>query len=332
MPFVVTLGDPAGVGPEVTARAWEARAAHDLQPFVALGDVESLRAVWSGPIARVDSLTAGAAAFDDALPVWHVEDSGNITPGQPSIGGAHCALHALELGVGLARSGEAAALITAPVSKEQLYQAGFTQAGQTEFIADRCGVARCNAVMMLASEALMPPLRVVPITVHIALRDVPDALSIDLIHAKVMGCVRGLARGYGIPHPRIAVAGLNPHGGENGNIGHEEIAIIGPAIEQLRADGVDITGPMSPDALFAPHVRGQFDAILCMYHDQALIPLKALAFESGVNVTLGLPIIRTSPDHGTAFDIAGRNVARPGPMIAAIALAGQLARQRAASD
>lgn len=332
MPFVVTLGDPAGIGPEVTARAWEARAVHNLQPFVALGDVESLRMVWSGPIARVDSLAAGAAAFGDALPVWHVEDSGAITPGSPSIGGAHCALHALELGVGLARSGEASGLITAPVSKEQLYQVGFTQAGQTEFIADRCGVARCNAVMMLASEALAPPLRVVPITVHIPLRDVPDALSIDLIHAKAMGCVRGLARGYGIEHPRIAIAGLNPHGGENGNIGQEEATIIVPAIDQLRADGVDVVGPMSPDALFAPHVRGRFDAILCMYHDQALIPLKALAFETGVNVTLGLPIIRTSPDHGTAFDIAGKHIASAGPMISAIALAGQLARNRAACD
>ena len=325
-PFVVSLGDPAGVGPEVTARAWEARAHAQLPVFFALGDAASIRQVWNGPITLVDSVAAAERAFADALPVWQVEDSGPVTPGQPTLEGAHCALHALEMGVGLARSDEVEALVTAPISKDQLYQIGFTQAGQTEFIADRCGVSRANAVMMLAG----PSLKVVPITVHVPFRDVPGLLTIDLIVTRAQAAARGLCRSFGIAHPRLAIAGLNPHAGENGAMGSEEIDIIIPAIQRLREEGLDVTGPHSPDALFTPDARKTYDAALCLYHDQALIPLKALHFDEGVNITLGLPIIRTSPDHGTAFNIAGQRKASAGPMIAAIRMAATIARHRAA--
>ncbi|MEQ1509338.1 MAG: 4-hydroxythreonine-4-phosphate dehydrogenase PdxA [Sphingopyxis sp.] len=327
-PLLVSLGDPAGIGPEVTARAWEARNASSLPAFIAVGDVASVRAIWGGPIAQVDSLAAGVAAFTTALPVWHVEDSGPLQPGSPTLAGAHCALHSLELGIGLARTGDAAGLVTAPISKDQLYQVGFTQAGQTEFIADRCGVSRCNAVMMLAG----PGLRVVPITVHVPMRDVPALLTSELIVARTMAAARGMARSFGIENPRLAIAGFNPHAGENGAIGREEIEIIAPAVAQLQADGIAITGPHSPDALFTPMARKTYDAAMCLYHDQALIPLKALYFDEGVNLTLGLPIVRTSPDHGTAFGIAGTGLASPGPMIAAIHMAGELVANRARID
>lgn len=324
-PFLVSLGDPAGIGPEVTARAWEMRQAAALPPFVAIGDVASVRAVWDGPIAEVDNLTAVAATFASALPVWHVEDSGPLSAGTPTLAGAHCALHSLEMGVGLARSGDAAGLVTAPICKDQLYQVGFTQAGQTEFIADRCGVSRCNAVMMLAG----PGLRVVPITVHVPMRDVPMLLTTELIVAKALATARGMMRNFGIADPRLALAGFNPHAGENGAIGREEIDILAPAVARLRDEGISITGPHSPDALFTPMARATYDAALCLYHDQALIPLKALYFDEGVNLTLGLPIVRTSPDHGTAFDLAGTGRASPGPMIAAIRMAGEMAANRA---
>lgn len=326
-PFVISLGDPAGIGPEVTAGAWMARHGSCLPPFVAVGDINAIRAVWDGPIAQVDSAAAAAPLFAEALPVWHIEDSGPVTPGAPTLEGAQCALHSLELGVGLARSDQAAGLITAPVCKDQLYKVGFTHAGQTEFVADRCGVSRTNAVMMLAG----PGLKVVPITVHVPLRDVPGLLTIDLIVARAQATARGMARSFGMERPRLVLAGLNPHAGENGAIGSEELEILIPAVQRLREEGLDITGPYSPDAMFTPVARETYDAALCLYHDQALIPLKALYFDEGVNMTLGLPIVRTSPDHGTAFNIAGQGIARPNAMIAAIRMAEQVARLRAST-
>lgn len=326
-PIVISLGDPAGVGPEIVAKAWAARRERGLPPFFAVGDSKSISAVWDGPISLIDAADKAAALFDEALPVWHIEDSGDAGPGNPTAEGAHCALHALELGIGLARSADVSALVTAPVSKEQLYRIGFTHAGQTEFIADRCGVSRTNAVMLLAG----PGLKVVPITVHVPLRDVPDLLTIDLIVARAQAAARGLTRSFGIEKPRLALAGLNPHAGEGGAIGMEEQEVLIPAVERLRAEGIDVTGPHSPDALFTPVARESFDAALCLYHDQALIPLKALHFDDGVNLTLGLPIVRTSPDHGTAFNIAGQGKASPGPMIAAIRMAAEIAAQRAKS-
>jgi 4-hydroxythreonine-4-phosphate dehydrogenase len=323
-PIAVTLGDPAGVGPEVAARAWAVRHEHDLPPFVAIGDIASIAAVWDGPTQRVGDIAEVAPAFADALPVWHLEDSGPVVPGSPTKAGATCALHSLETGIGLARTQAVGALVTGPVSKAQLYGVGYTHPGQTEFIAERCGVSATNAVMMLAG----PKLRVVPLTVHVPLAEVPELLTSELIIAKGRIVARALKRDFGIETPLLAVAGLNPHAGESGEMGDEELRIIRPAVEQLLADGIAVEGPMAADSLFAPHVRARYDALLCGYHDQALAPFKALHFDDGVNLTLGLPIVRTSADHGTAFNIAGTGVADPGPTIAAIRMAAELAAMR----
>jgi len=318
------MGDPAGVGPEVTARAWAARREHDLPPFVAIGDAAAISAVWDGPVARVGDMDEVLQAFGDALPVWHLEDSGPLTPGIPTAAGATCALHALETGIGLTRNQASSALVTGSVSKYALHGIGYTHPGQTEFIAERCGVTATNAVMMLAG----PSLRVVPLTVHIPLSEVPERLTVELIVAKARIVARGLRRDFGIDAPRIALAGLNPHAGESGQLGSEEERIMVPAIAMLAEEGIVLDGPFAADSLFAPAVRVNYDALLCPYHDQALTPFKALHFHDGVNLTLGLSIIRTSPDHGTAFNIAGTGTADPGPTIAAIAMAAQLAAAR----
>lgn len=323
-PIAVTMGDPAGVGPEVTARTWAMRRDYDLPPFVAIGDIAAIAAVWSGPVARVADMEQVARTFDEALPVWHLEDSGPLTPGIPTAAGATCALHTLETGIGLTRNQASSALVTGPVSKSALHGIGYTHPGQTEFIAERCGVTATNAVMMLAG----PTLRVVPLTVHIPLAEVPERLTSELIVAKARIVARGLKRDFGISMPRIALAGLNPHAGESGQLGNEEERIMRPAIAQLADEDIALDGPLAADALFAPGIRDQYDAILCGYHDQALAPFKALHFHDGVNLTLGLPIIRTSPDHGTAFDIAGQGKADPGPTIAAIAMASRIASAR----
>ncbi len=267
-----------------------------------------------------------AALFDEALPVIRVADS-TVPPGSLDLVGARNALDALELAVGLTRSGTASGLVTGPVSKSRLYSVGFTHPGQTEFVAERCGVASELVAMMLAG----PTLRVVPVTTHIPLAEVPNLLTAERIVAKGRAAIRGLQRQFGIAAPRIAVAGLNPHAGESGALGREEIDIIMPAIERLREEGHDVSGPHPPDIMFYSHRRKSYDAALCMYHDQALIPLKTLHFEDGINITLGLPIVRTSPDHGTAFDIAGQNLADPGAMIAAIRTAGECAARLAAA-
>jgi 4-hydroxythreonine-4-phosphate dehydrogenase len=320
------MGDPAGIGPEIIAKAWEARTAHDLPPFVAVGDARAVSRVWAGPIAQIGDLAEAEHAFADALPVMTVEDAGEIVPGQPDVEGARCALHSLELAVGLVRTGAARALVTGPVSKAQLYAIGFSHPGQTEFVAERYGIAGENAVMMLAG----PTLRVVPITTHVPLAQVSSLLSIELIVAKGRATARGLTRNFGIENPRIVFAGLNPHAGEQGALGREEIDLIEPAIALLQAEGIDAAGPFAADTLFHPRARATYDACLCCYHDQALVPLKTLHFDEGVNMTLGLPIVRTSPDHGTAFGIAGKDMAEPGAMIAAIAMAGAAADRRAA--
>ncbi|MBX3593296.1 4-hydroxythreonine-4-phosphate dehydrogenase PdxA [Sphingomonas sp.] len=323
-PLAVAMGDPAGIGPEIIAKAWRARELHALAPFFAVGDPRAVERVWDGPIARIESPADAAAAFGEALPVLTVTCTGDIRPGTPDIDSARCALDSLELATGLARSGAAGALVTGPVSKAQLYQIGFTHPGQTEFVAERCGIARENAVMMLAG----PTLRVVPVTTHIPLAGVFDALSVDLVLAKARATARGLARNFGIHAPRLAFAGLNPHAGEGGAIGREEIDILAPAIARLREEGIDATGPFAADTMFHTRARVTYDAAICLYHDQALVPLKTLHFDEGVNLTLGLPIVRTSPDHGTAFGIAGQDQAEPGAMIAAIRMAAQCAEHR----
>jgi 4-hydroxythreonine-4-phosphate dehydrogenase len=316
-PLAVALGDPAGIGPEIVAKSWAQRDLRALPPFFAVGDRRSIAAVWDGPIETISEPADAAAIFDHALPLIQVEDAGEIIPGVPNMAGARCSLDALEMAAGLARSGAAGALVTGPVSKAQLYAIGFTHPGQTEFIAERCGISADNVVMMLAG----PTLRTVPVTTHMPLRDVSDMLSIDLIVSKARATERGLMRNFGIAHPRLAIAGFNPHAGEGGALGREEIDFIIPAIEILRAEGIDVIGPLAADTMFHARARAGYDAALCLYHDQALIPLKTLHFDEGVNMTLGLPIVRTSPDHGTAFEIAGQGRAEPGAMIAAIVLA-----------
>ena len=324
-PIVISMGDPAGIGPEIIAKAWEARGDRALPPFVAVGDRRAIREVWSGPVTPITDLASVSTIFPDALPLLTVADGGDIVPGHPDGDGARCALRALEIATGLVRSGAGRALVTGPVSKAQLYDIGFTHPGQTEFVAERCGIAPDNAVMMLAG----PGLRVVPITTHVPLARVSSLLSVDLIVAKARATARGLKRNFGVDRPRLAFAGFNPHAGENGAIGREEIEVIAPAIEQLVAEGLDATGPYAADTMFHPRARERYDAALCCYHDQALVPLKTLYFDEGVNMTLGLPIVRTSPDHGTAFALAGQDCAHPGAMIAAILMADAAAAHRA---
>ena len=324
-PLAVSMGDPAGIGPEVIAKSWAARDAQRLPLFFAVGDARAIAAVWDGPVAAIGDPGQAAAAFATALPVLNVEDGGQINPGVADVDGARCALHSLELAAGLARSDAVSALVTGPVSKAQLYQIGFSYPGQTEFIAERCGIARDNAVMMLAG----PTLRVVPITTHVPLAVVSGLLTIDLILSKARVTARGLQRNFGIERPRLAFAGFNPHAGEHGALGREEIDLLMPAIALLQDEGIDATGPFAADTMFHDRARSTYDAALCCYHDQALVPLKTLHFDEGVNMTLGLPIVRTSPDHGTAFGIAGKDIAEPGAMIAAIAMAGSAADRRA---
>ncbi|WP_088307685.1 4-hydroxythreonine-4-phosphate dehydrogenase PdxA [Novosphingobium sp. B 225] len=326
--LAVSLGDPAGVGPELIAAAWARREADELVPFFVAGGPDLLaqaahsRGI-SLPITQIYHPAEALDCFDYSLPVLAGIDC-DYHPGAPDHAGAELALASLDEACRLTVAGEAAGLVTGPIAKARLAEVGFTHPGQTEFVAAACGVAAEDAVMMLAG----PQLRTVPLTVHIALSEVPARLSAELIVRRARIVAQALRQDFGIEHPRLAIAALNPHAGEEGRMGDEETRIIAPAITTLQAEGLHVTGPHPADALFAPRARASYDAALCMYHDQALIPLKALDFDQGVNVTLGLPAIRTSPDHGTAFTIAGKNQADPGAMIAAIRMAGLCAMRR----
>ncbi|MDE2563971.1 MAG: 4-hydroxythreonine-4-phosphate dehydrogenase PdxA [Sphingomonadales bacterium] len=328
-PIAASLGDPAGVGPELLCAAWSARREAELSPFLVAGSASLLEAAAARrgldvPVRAIGTPSEAAACFDEFLPVLDLGDIA-CTPGAPNDAGAELALRALETATGLARSGAASAVMTAPISKARLARVGFAQPGQTEFLAERCGVLARNAVMMLAG----PSLRVVPVTVHVALREVPGLLTAELIRSRAAIAAQALKRDFGIAAPRLAVAGLNPHAGEDGRMGTEEIEVIAPAIAALREAGIDAVGPLPADTMFHPEARARYDVAICMYHDQALVPLKALDFDAGVNVTLGLPIVRTSPDHGTAFAIAGTGEAREGATIAALRMAGDCAARRA---
>ena len=324
-PIAVSLGDPAGVGPELVARAWVERARQALPPFFAVGSARSLTAVWRGPVGLVTSPDEALGVWDSALPIMVVDGDTEVTAGRPDLEGARLALASLELAVGLTVNGAAGAVMTGPVSKAQLHRVGFQQPGQTEFVAQRCGMTAEAAAMMLAAPS---GLRVVPITTHVPLAKVPGLLTAQLIAARVRATVKGLSRNFGIEEPRLALAALNPHAGEDGDIGREELDVMIPAAEALRDEGIQLDGPLPADALFTPRVRARYDAILCPTHDQALIPFKALHVDDGVNMTLGLPIVRTSPDHGTAFDIAGTGQAHAGATVAAIRMAHQAAAIR----
>jgi 4-hydroxythreonine-4-phosphate dehydrogenase len=328
-PLAISLGDPAGIGPELIAQAWALRESEGLFPFFVAGGPELLAAAAATrgialPVTQIYHPAEALDCFGTSLPVLAGAD-GDYTPGAPCRTGAELALASLEEATRLTVAGEAGALVTGPIAKALLADVGFAHPGQTEFVAAACGIAAADAVMMLAG----PSLRTVPLTVHIALADVPRQISTDLIVRRAQITAAALRQDFGIDQPRLAIAALNPHAGEAGRMGDEEARIIAPAIAALQAAGIDATGPHAADALFAPRARAGYDAALCMYHDQALIPLKTLDFDAGVNTTLGLPIIRTSPDHGTAFAIAGQAIADPGAMIAAIRMAGDCALRRA---
>ena len=328
-PLAVSLGDPAGVGPELIAECWARRDELNMPAFAVMEGAGVLAAAAQRrgiavPVAPIAALGEAAAKFAAALPCLGAENA-CYRPGAPDSDGARLALASLERGAALALAGEAAALVTMPVAKAELAKIGFAHPGQTESVAAACGITAGDAVMMLAG----PSLRAVPLTVHCALADVPGLLSAELIVRKGRIVAAALARDFGVANARLAVCGLNPHAGEQGRMGREEETIIAPAIAALRAEGIDASGPHPADALFAAHSRETFDAALAMYHDQALIPVKALDFDQGVNVTLGLPIVRTSPDHGTAFAIAGKGIADAGATIAALRMAADCAARRA---
>jgi 4-hydroxythreonine-4-phosphate dehydrogenase len=329
-PLAVSLGVPSGIAPEVIAEAWARRGDSALAPFFVVGGASVLRAAAASrgidlPVSPISSPDEARVVFETALPVLGDEDCAP-SPGEPTLDGARLALHSLTRAVELTVSGEASAIVTGPIAKSKLAQAGFAQPGQTEFLADACGLPHADTVMMLAG----PSLRTVPLTVHEPLSAVPGLVTRELIERKARIVALALARDFGISAPRLAITGLNPHAGEDGRMGREELEVIAPAIAALRSEGLAVTGPHAADALFAAHERSGYDVALCMYHDQALIPIKTLDFDQGVNVTLGLPIVRTSPDHGTAFAIAGKGKASAGAMIAAIRMASQCAAARAA--
>ena len=328
-PLALTMGEPAGIGGELTLLAWQRRDAAALPPFFALDDPGRLERLaaglgWTVPLRPIAGPEEAAAAFPQALPVLPIALPRPVAAGRPDPANAPAVIQAIRTAATLVRAGRAAALVTNPIQKETLYAAGFRHPGHTEFLAELAGGA--DVAMMLAC----PELRVVLVTVHLPLREAVAALSTDKIVAAGRIAAAALARDFAIARPLLAVAALNPHAGEGGTLGREEIEIIAPAVAALRASGIAAEGPAPADTLFHPAARRRYDAVLCMYHDQALIPLKTIDFAQGVNVTLGLPFIRTSPDHGTALDIAGSGTADPASLIAALKLAGEMAQRQAA--
>jgi 4-hydroxythreonine-4-phosphate dehydrogenase len=323
----VTMGDPAGIGIEITLKAWSRRQEAGLGPFFLVADVDAVRreAAETGisvPITPLENPGAASAAFANALPVLHRPLTGRIVAGTPDPAHAPAILGAIDTATDLTTEGRANALVTNPIHKETLIQAGFRFSGHTDYLGHLAG--GLSSVMMLVSQDL----RVVPATVHTGLREAIDSLTSDLLVDCGKTTAQSLREDFGILSPRIVMTGLNPHAGEGGVFGFEEKLIIAPAVERLRAEGITIRGPLAADTLFHPAARATYDAAICMYHDQALIPIKTLDFAHAVNTTLGLPFVRTSPDHGTALDIAGTNCADPSSLIEAIRLAQTMADNR----
>ena len=315
-PIALSCGEPAGVGPELAEKAWQ--ALKDESAFFLIGDPRHLPG--EVPHQVISDPAEASKVMRRALPVLPLAFEGAATPGQPDPTNAAGVIDAIAYGVELVTEGAASALCTAPIHKKALKDgAGFAFPGHTEFLAHLAGVDR--VVMMLASERL----RVVPTTIHIPLSEVPEALTETLLEDTIRITARGLMDQFGIEKPRIAVAGLNPHAGEGGAMGREEIELITPLLERLKSEGMDLSGPLPADTMFHEAARARYDAAICMYHDQALVPIKTLDFDKGVNVTLGLPFIRTSPDHGTAFDIAGTGKANPSSLVEALRMASRMA-------
>ena len=332
VPLALSLGDPSGIGPEIVFKAWS-RLRDGGPPFVVIGDYHALASAPGSAMHLVRRVTAPKQAleiFGEALPVIDLPLRDTVVAGRPSAAAAGAIIRWIETGVGLALSGAVGVLVTAPIAKAPLYEAGFKFPGHTEFLGElTAGAAFDGArgpIMMLAAQDLRTAL----VTVHEPLARVSSLLTPDLIFNTALVTGQALARDFGLARPRLAVAALNPHAGEAGTIGREDAEIIAPAVARLRAAGLDATGPTPADSLFHSDARSRYDAVICMYHDQALIPVKMLDFWGGVNITLGLPIVRTSPDHGVAFDIAGRGLARPDSLIAAVRAAAEIAARRAA--
>jgi 4-hydroxythreonine-4-phosphate dehydrogenase len=326
-PLALTSGEPAGIGPDITIKAWLRRNELKLPPFYLLGDRNHMsdRATALGLKVKFADVRAedAAAAFADALPVVATGHAATAPPGLPDDSSADAALASIRQAVGDVAAGRASAVVTNPIAKSVLYRAGFRHPGHTEFLAELAATAghTPQPVMMLWSPALV----VVPVTIHLALREAIAQLTTDLIVSTARIVVANLKTRFGLANPRLAVSGLNPHAGEDGSLGTEDRSIVAPAIEILRNEDIEVRGPSPADTMFHEAARKTYDCAICMYHDQALIPVKTLAFDDAVNVTLGLPFVRTSPDHGTAFDIAGTGAANPSSLIAALRLAARMA-------
>ncbi|MER8645941.1 4-hydroxythreonine-4-phosphate dehydrogenase PdxA [Mesorhizobium sp. M1252] len=328
LPLALSVGDPSGVGPEIAIAAWQSARGSGAAPFYLLADPALIAARarrLGAAVAIAETVPAQAAGvFQHALPVVPLAAHFTDDPGRPDPANAAGIIEAIDRAVADCLAGHAAAVVTCPIAKKPLYDAGFGFPGHTEYLAHLASLhtgGTVTPVMLLAG----PELRTVPVTIHIALAEVPKTLTTELIVAIARITAGDLARRFGIARPRLALAGLNPHAGESGAMGTEDEHIIRPAVDMLRAQGIDAFGPLPADTMFHARARAGYDVAVCMYHDQALIPAKALAFDQAVNVTLGLPFIRTSPDHGTAFDIAGKGIARPDSLIAALKLARRLA-------
>jgi len=331
-PLALTLGEPAGVGPEIIHKAWDVLKGEPGAAFFVVGDLNVLAASGSSPLAPIQDPAEASRRFGGALPVLHRGLPAPVTPGRPEPANAAGVADWIEQAVNLALAGEASGLVTAPIAKAPLYAAGFRFPGHTEFIAeltaDRPYAGTRGPVMMLTARDL----RACLVTIHVSLDEVPELVTDSRIRRTARVVHECLKRDFGIDQPRLAMAALNPHAGEGGALGLQETEILKPAAEALRAERIDITDPLPADTLFHDEARRAYDAAICMYHDQALIPVKTLDFWGGVNATLGLPVIRTSPDHGTGFDIAGKGVARADSLIAAIRLAAAMADARHAAS
>jgi len=329
-PLVLTMGEPAGIGGELAFAAWSRRAA-GVPCFVLLDDPARLEALarllgQHIPLKPIASTAEAPAIWATALPVLPIRLAGPVAMGRPDAINAGAVIAAIRRAVELVSAGEASAVVTNPIQKQVLIEAGFRHPGHTEFLAELAGPGTIPVMMLTC-----PGLRVVPITIHQSLKSAIEDLSIDKIMTAARITAATLTRDFGIARPTLAISGLNPHAGEGGAFGREEIEIIAPAIEQLRREGLTIEGPLPADTMFHGRARQRYDAALCMYHDQALIPIKTIDFERGVNVTLGLPFVRASPDHGTALNIAGTGKASPESLIAALVTADQMARTRASA-
>jgi len=327
LPLALTLGEPAGIGPDLTIQLWRRRVELRLPAFYLIADPEFIRqrARVLGADVTLSLVTPAQAAttFARALPIVALDASITASPGAPDASSAPAAIASIRRAVADVLAGNAAAVVTNPIAKNVLYRSGFAEPGHTEFLAKLVQEATgkpARPVMMLWS----PELAVVPVTIHLPFKDVVTRLTSDLVVETGRIVARDLTARFGISRPRIVVAGLNPHAGEEGALGEEDGAVVAPAVKRLQAEGIEAIGPLPADSLFHERARASYDVALCMYHDQALIPIKTLAFDHAVNVTLGLPFVRTSPDHGTAFDIAGTGTADPSSLVAALTLAARL--------